>query len=71
MATTAEGRSLLVWMIVFTILVVLTLVGRFWACYLQRRRIRLDDGLIVFAFVYAPRLFEVVSNEALAQSFGT
>jgi hypothetical protein len=38
-------------MIVFTILVVLTIVGRFWSCLLQGRRLRLDDGLIIFAFV--------------------
>jgi hypothetical protein len=54
MTTTKEGEHLLVWVIVFTVLVVLTLVGRLWAALLQRRSFRLDDGLIIFAFVRTP-----------------
>ena len=46
-----RGRKLSVWMVVFTSLNLLTLVLRFWAVRVQRRKLRVDDYLIVGAFV--------------------
>jgi len=46
-----RGWDLTVWMIIFTSLTVLTMVLRFCAARVQRRGLRVDDYLIVGAFV--------------------
>ncbi|KAF7957204.1 hypothetical protein EAE96_002795 [Botrytis aclada] len=51
MATTERGKTVIVWLIVFTILVTLSMIGRFWARRIQRRKLSLDDFFVVFAFL--------------------
>ena len=46
-----RGWNLTVWMIIFTSLTVLTMVLRFCAVRVQRRGLRVDDYLIIGAFV--------------------
>lgn len=51
MAITERGRQLNVWMIIFTILVAVSFVGRY-SCYrMINRKIRGDDVLVVISFV--------------------
>lgn len=51
MPTTARGRHTIELLSVFTVLTTLSLAGRFWSAALQKRSYRLDDFLVVFAFV--------------------
>ena len=51
MFRSANGVMLMIWMIVFTVLCPLVLALRFWAIKLTNRALRVDDCLVVFAFV--------------------
>jgi uncharacterized membrane protein YcjF (UPF0283 family) len=46
-----RGWKLIVWMIFFTFLTLLTLGLRFWAIQVQKRAFRIDDWLVLGAFV--------------------
>jgi hypothetical protein len=46
-----RGKELTVWMIVFTLLTLTTLILRLWAARVQKRTFRMDDLFILIAFV--------------------
>ncbi|KAF2458351.1 hypothetical protein BDY21DRAFT_342242 [Lineolata rhizophorae] len=69
MPVSDRGWSLAIWMVVFTILTSLTMGLRFVALRVQRRSFRVDDYLIIGAFVNLIVL-EVTSWWAIANGLG-
>jgi len=51
MAVTERGRWLNVWMIIFTVLLTASFVGRYCSYRIQKRGIRGDDVFVVISFV--------------------
>jgi hypothetical protein len=47
MAVSPRGWTLLVWIVVFSLITLTTLGLRFWAIAVQRRKLRVDDYLIL------------------------
>jgi hypothetical protein len=69
-----RGWDLTVWMIIFTSLTALTMVLRFCAVRVQRRGLRVDDYLIVGAFVrlasFKMRRLEIITYILIGFSHG-
>ena len=53
MLLSRAGTSLMIWLIVFTILVTVIIVFRFWAVRIKKRSLRPDDYMVVVAWVSA------------------
>jgi tellurite resistance protein TehA-like permease len=51
-----QGVSLIIWMAIFTIIITVVVMCRFWAVRIKKRPLRPDDHMIVVAYVSAAEL---------------